>query len=84
MEISVTIYIIHLKSRDCILRVILEGSMSQIFDLGHRFGFTLTNLAIVGTYCVCKACEGWAGGLLNLKLDMDCETDEERSSSHPS
>ena len=34
MDISVNIYIVHLKFSVLILKVLLGGSMSQIFDLG--------------------------------------------------
>ena len=39
MDISVNIYIIDLEFSMCILEVLVEGSMSQIFDLGPSFYF---------------------------------------------
>ena len=43
MDISVTIYNIDLESSVSILNVLLEGSMSQIFDLGPSFYFMTKN-----------------------------------------
>ena len=43
MDISVTIHIIHLKLSVCILKVLLEGSVSQILYLGPRFYFMAKN-----------------------------------------
>ena len=37
MDISVNIYIIDLKFSVCILKVLVEGSVSQIFYLGPSF-----------------------------------------------
>ena len=39
MDISVTINIAELKFSVWILKVLLEGSLSQIFDLGPSFHF---------------------------------------------
>ena len=43
MDISVTIHIIPLRFSVCILKVLLEGSVSQIFDLGPSFYFMAKN-----------------------------------------
>ena len=43
MDISLTIYIINLKLSVSILNVPLEGSVSQIFDLGPSFYFMTKN-----------------------------------------
>ena len=43
MDISVTIYITELKFSVWILKVLLEGSVSQIFDLGPSFYFMTKN-----------------------------------------
>ena len=43
MDISLTIYIIKLNFFVNILNVPLEGSVSQIFDLGPSFYFMIKN-----------------------------------------
>ena len=43
MDISVTIYLIDLRFSVYILKVLLEGSMSQIFYLGPSFHFMAKN-----------------------------------------
>ena len=43
MDISVTNYAIDLRYSVYILKVPLEGSMSQIFDLGPSFHFMAKN-----------------------------------------
>ena len=43
MDISVTIYVIDLRFSVCILKVLLEGSVSQILDLGPSFHFMPKN-----------------------------------------
>ena len=43
MDISVTIYIMDLEFSVCVLNVCPEGSMSQIFYLGHSFDFMTKN-----------------------------------------
>ena len=43
MDISVPSHIIHLTFSVCSLKVLLEGSMSQIFYLGPSFHFMAKN-----------------------------------------
>ena len=43
MDISVTIQVILLKLSMCDPNILLEGSMSQNFDLGYSFCFMLKN-----------------------------------------
>ena len=43
MDISVSINITELKFSVWILKVLLEGSVSQIFDLGSSFHFMTKN-----------------------------------------
>ena len=43
MDISVTIYITHPKFSVSIFKVLLEGSVSQIIDLGPTFYFMAKN-----------------------------------------
>ena len=43
MDISVTIHIIPLKFSVCILKVLLEGSVSQFSYLGPSFHFMAKN-----------------------------------------
>ena len=43
MDISVTIYIIKLKFSVCMLKVLPEGRVSQILDLGLSFYFMAKN-----------------------------------------
>ena len=43
MDFSATIYIIKMKFSMCILKVLPEGSVSQIFDLGPSFHFMAKN-----------------------------------------
>ena len=43
MDISVTIYIIDLRFSVYILKVLLEGSLSQFFYLGPSFHFMTKN-----------------------------------------
>ena len=43
MDISVTIYIVDLKFSVCILKVLLEGRVSQIFIVGPSFHFMTKN-----------------------------------------
>ena len=43
MDFSVTIYIIKMKFSVCIITVLPEGRVSQIFDLGPSFHFMAKN-----------------------------------------
>ena len=43
MDISVNIYVIDLKLSLCVLKVLLEGSMSQILYLGPGFNSMAKN-----------------------------------------
>ena len=45
MHISLTIYVIGMKCYVCILKVLLEGRMSQIFDLGPSFHFRAKSIS---------------------------------------
>ena len=51
MDISFTIYIIHLKFPVCILKVLLEGSVSQTFYLGPSFYFMAKNGQLFVLFC---------------------------------
>ena len=51
MDISVTIHIIHLRFSVCIIKVLLEESVSQILYLSPSFHFMAKNGQLFVLFC---------------------------------